>query len=229
MDPSSPPAVLQASLSPWYYRRTLVLFLLFAGFGAYFAYDWKVGYPRKKVETDQAIARYRELYSQGESGRKQWADESAARRWEIKDTRTMEPVVMTDAKIREQFYGAIVCGVVALVVAVQFARSRGTILAADEETVRLPGGKQVRYDEIFRVDTRKWGKKGLAYLWFKGAAGAGRAVIDGMKYGGFKGPKPYVADQILERIVERFRGELIELQAEPEEEDGRNGAGQAAS
>ena len=215
MDPSPAPDVIQAGLTPWYYRRMLVLFLMFFGFGCYFAYDWQIGYPKKKAESEKALARYHELYAQGDAGKLQWARESKENKWEIKSEQTMEPEVMTDAKIREQLWGTIVCGVVAAVVLVNFLRSRGTTLKADGEALVLPDGRRVPYSAIHRIDTRKWQNKGLASFWYKDGTSGRKAVIDGLKYGGFKGEKPYRPDQILDRVVDRFHGELIEIREEP--------------
>ena len=215
MDPSPTPGVIQAGLTPWYYRRMLVLFLMFFGFGCYFAYDWQIGYPKKKVESENAMARYQELYAQGDAGKLQWARESKENKWEIKNQQTMAPEVMTDSKIREQLWGTIVCGVVAAVVLTNFLRSRGTTLKADGEALLLPDGRRAPYSAIRRVDTRKWQNKGLASLWYEEGGRTRKAVIDGLKYGGFKGEKPYRPDQILDRVVDRFHGELIEIREEP--------------
>jgi hypothetical protein len=215
MDTTTAPHRLQAALTPWYYRRMAILFGMFFFFGAYFGYDWRVGYPKKKAAGEAAMARYQELWPQGEKGQAEWAKLSRDNKWETEGV-DMKPKVLTDAKIAEQFYGMLVCLSVAAVVAVFFLRSRGTVMAVDDEALELPGGTLVPFTAIRKVDTRKWLNKGLAVIWFEAGGPLKRGVIDGLKYGGFKGEKPYLPDQILERVVERFQGELVELQEEEE-------------
>jgi hypothetical protein len=57
------------------------------------------------------------------------------------------------------------------------------------------------------VDKRKWEHKGLAYAWYRTQGGAEkREVFDDLKYAG--------ADKVLERLLARFSGELIEKVSE---------------
>lgn len=225
MDSTDSPPMLEARLTPWYYRRMSLIFLMFFGFGCYFAYDWQVGYPKKVAEAAVAMARYHELRTKGQDGLNQFAAEAKEKKWAIKNEATMEPEDFPPSKIQEQLYGTVVCGVVALAVLVFFLRSRGTVLRADGEAVHLPDGRRVPYTAIRRVDTRKWLNKGLASFAFEEDGRSGKGVIDGLKYGGFKGEKPYLPDQILDRVVSTFKGELIELAEAAEEEKT---AGEAA-
>jgi hypothetical protein len=66
----------------------------------------------------------------------------------------------------------------------------------------------VFYAEAFRVDKRLWDNKGLAYVWHRPAGGGeNRVVIDDLKYDG--------AGRVLDRLMTRFKGELIEKITEP--------------
>jgi len=68
-------------------------------------------------------------------------------------------------------------------------------------------GLEIAFESIFKIDARKWNKKGLAYLYFKDKnEDAKKLVIDDLK---FKG-----ADLILNRIKEQFTGELLESYAD---------------
>ena len=81
--------------------------------------------------------------------------------------------------------------------------NRGRFLSSDDESFTTEHGLQVAFNEIKKIDTRNWNKKGLAYVYYINDKGlSARAVIDDLKYKG--------ADEILERIKSEFTGELIE-------------------
>ena len=76
-------------------------------------------------------------------------------------------------------------------------------LSADMDSLTTEGGVRVSYSSVFEIDTRKWDKKGLAYAKYHNEDGAERrAVIDDLKY--------KEADQVLERLMSKFNGRLIE-------------------
>jgi hypothetical protein len=206
----STPDTITASLTPWYIRRMLILFAMFLGFTGWFAYDWQIGYPKKAAIYQEYLA----YVAKGEDGLRDWARVSAERKIGFEDERTMAPFKADAGKIQEQLYATLVCAVLSLLVLVLFIRSLGTSLGISGGDLLLPRSAPVAIASIHRVDTRKWLGKGLAYIWYQSQDGTRKGVIDGMKYGGFKGEKPYLPDLILERVVEGFQGELIELQEE---------------
>ncbi len=75
----------------------------------------------------------------------------------------------------------------------------------------MPGGGEVRYAEVFKVDKRTWDHKGLAYVHYKREGREGRVVVDDLKFGG--------ADRVLARLLGSFSGELIEKAPDQEEAD----------
>lgn len=62
----------------WFIWRALLMLVMFGGFGAYFLYDWKIGYPEKNyiVANYKAFSAAGEAWSKGEGLRdsKVWAD-----------------------------------------------------------------------------------------------------------------------------------------------------------
>ena len=61
----------------------------------------------------------------------------------------------------------------------------------------------IPFQSIFRIDTRKWAKKGLAYVFYEaGESSRKRAIIDDLKFIG--------ADLILDRLKSRISGEIVE-------------------
>jgi hypothetical protein len=86
--------------------------------------------------------------------------------------------------------------------------NRSKVLLGEDDHWVSPEGLKIPYASVFRVDKRKWDNKGLAYAWYRSGSVEKRAVIDDLKFGG--------ADKVLDRILSRFSGELIEKISEPE-------------
>lgn len=230
--PDSPKPEIVGKITPWFTRRMLLMLAMFAGFSAYFFYDWKIGYPKKRViydtylefkeEQDQLVADGKK--EEAEKKLNEWVKTATNNDWEL-NPKNFEPVKkIDDAKIAEQLYFAIGTGVLSIGILVYFLVSLRKTLAVDDEAVILPDGKRVPFSAINKVDTRRWGNKGLATITFDDGAGLkGTAKIDGLKYGGFMKPEPYQADLILNRITGSFRGDLIELEEIEDEDSGDSG------
>jgi len=118
--------------------------------------------------------------------------------WEIKD-----PKFHSASEIKAQIAIAICLWVGAIFVLVTALINSKRVLIADENNFISEKGEEIPFESIFRIDTRKWGKKGLAYVFYneEGAAKK-RAVVDDLKFVG--------ADMILERLKSRISGEIIE-------------------
>lgn len=199
-------------------------------FGLYFLYDWKVGYPKKNDIAAKQEWFEKELLPSYESAKQagklvewraeaqskgwptgkgeeapKWVPYAAAKGWPEKPKR------FTQQEIDEQWWWGMGTIMIAGAVGVAVLISRRRTLSAGFDHLVTPNGVTVRFEEVYRVDKRKWENKGLAYLWYRpGGLGAGKkAVIDDLKFGG--------AEKVLKRVLEGFRGELIEKV----EEDGR--------
>ena len=99
----------------------------------------------------------------------------------------------------------------------QVLLDRGKKLTGYPDRMVMPNGVEVRYDEAFRVDKRKWDQKGLAYVDYRREGREARVVVDDLKYDR--------AVRVLDRLLARFQGELIEKVAEPEEPEEEAGPG----
>lgn len=229
--PADPTASIVCRVTPWYFKRRAMMAAMFAFFGAYFLYDGSVGYP-KQVE----IAKKKEWFN-GEflatfdaakkaGSLEQWIVEQKAKgmptgtdgeppKWVTYAAANgwpEDPHHYTEREIAEQFYFGYGCLAAALAVGVIVLLRKNTVLRGEADHFVTPDGVKVPFSEVFRVDKRKWDKQGLAYAWHK-PGGQGRekkAVIDDLMYGG--------ADKVLERILSRFNGELIEKVTDPEPE-----------
>ena len=195
-DPSSSPIICPTT--SWYARRQLLMFAMLAAFGGWFFKDYKWGYPKKAA----IYAEYKKIIEQAD-GKVQWTKISQEKGWDD------PPEEITPDKIGEQAKFAVGLGLGALGVLGTFLLNRGKTLTADATGFTPPGAKTaIPYTSVTRVDKTRWKHKGLAYAYYKDEAGTERkAVIDDLKYGG--------ADQVLDRLLAAFGGEIIDVAEEP--------------
>ncbi|MBL9132625.1 MAG: hypothetical protein JNG86_15575, partial [Verrucomicrobiaceae bacterium] len=219
-DPTTP---IICRVTPWYFKRRAMMAALVAGFGAYFLYDGNVGYPKeieiaKKKEwfNKEFLATFDEAKKAGTM--EQWVADAKAKgmptgtdgeppKWvtyAASNNWKEDPHMFTEREVAEQFYFGYGCLAMALVVGVVVLLRKNTVLRGEADHFVTPDGVKVAFADVFRVDKRKWDKQGLAYAWFKmGGEGKERkAVIDDLMYGG--------ADKVLDRLLSRFNGDLIE-------------------
>lgn len=198
----------------WYTRRRILMIVLFLGFSGWFFRDWKWAYPKERAVYDEYWPEYQKMLSEGREG--EWIDVAKEKGWPEK------PVEKNyDRKIAEQLYFGILTGVGGLALLVAFLRNRKRTLEADDVSFTTPDGRRVPFASAFRIDKRKWDHKGLAYVYYRDESGASRkAVIDDLIFGG--------AGAILDRLLSRFQGELIELER-PAETQGDTGTPETAS
>jgi hypothetical protein len=225
---SAPPAAASTEpivcrVTPWYFRRLGMMSAMLMGMGLYFLYDGKYGYPKaneiaaQKDWFEQTVLKgyddakaanrldawVKETEAQGLPAGKngeppRWVSYAAERGWPEK------PHKYTDREITEQFWwggGTLLMG---LLVGINMLLNRKKILSSAGDHWVTPEGKTVYFANVFRVDKRKWDNKGLAYAWYRETDGGPekKAVIDDLKFDG--------AARILDRLIARFKGELIE-------------------
>jgi hypothetical protein len=191
--------------TPWYHKRRILMLALVWFFCAYFIYDWQIGYPEKR---DIAARREALIAEKGETeGEAAFLALAKENDWKKPDH---DSNYYAEKIAGEQPISAAVCGLVGLAMLYFYFRtSRGT-LTADGESFTTHWGKRVPFASAFRIDRRKWEHKGLAYVYYKDAAGKEqRAIIDDLIFGG--------AQKVLDRLQANFKGEVIDLaKTEPE-------------
>ncbi len=217
-----PSALIVCRVTRWYFRRMGMLAGLLLVFGLAFLYDGVRGYPKsveiaqkKEWFTHEFLPSFDKAKQEGrleqwiveqqalglptghEGEPPKWVSYAAQNGWEE------DPKLYSDREIAEQFWFAYGCLAGVFMVVVSVLRNRGKVLRGEVDHWVTPAGVAIPYAEVFRVDKRQWEHKGLAYAWYRTQDSAEkRAVIDDLKYGG--------ADKILERLLNRFSGELIE-------------------
>jgi hypothetical protein len=226
ISPASASEPILCRVTSWYYRRMGMLAGLFLIFGLVFLYDGLWGYPAKVVIAQEKEKFMKEFLPSFEAAKKegrmaQWMEDAKSRgmptgvdgdspRWKsyaAKKGWEEEPKLYSEREIAEQFYYACGCLAGALIAGILILRNRGKVLLGEADHWVSPEGVPIRYADVFRVDKRKWEHKGLAYAWYRTQGGAEkREVFDDLKYAG--------ADKVLERLLARFSGELIEKVSE---------------
>lgn len=125
----------------------------------------------------------------------------------------------TLGKIKEQFYCAYICVGLFIVVLFLFLRTLFRSMKADDVAYTAPGGTVVPYSAMKRIDKRKWDTKGVAVIEYDKGSGLKKVKVDGMIYGQFKKEDGEPAEKLFNKIMENFKGEVIEYHADDELEE----------
>ncbi len=219
--------ILVCRVTRWYYRRMSLAAGMCLLLGAYFLYDWKIGYPKKNAWADKQEWFEKELlpsYDEAKAAGKldEWLAKARAEGWPTgKDGEPPKwlqyssmhgipekPKRYTQKEVDEQLWWGLGTGGIGLALLVVMLANRNKTLRGGSDHFVTPAGETVRFADVFRVDKRQWDNKGLAQVWHRqnGDGRTRKAVIDDLKFGG--------ADNILERLLGAFKGELVEKVAE---------------
>lgn len=163
-------------------------------------------YPLTKdesLESQVGVEKFESLYNAFESSKDK-------RKWSLYGTLSgkkgwsdSEPKYHNSSEILAQIIIGSILLLSALYVLVLTLINRGRSIGSDEVSFTTEKGLVIDFKTINKIDTRKWNKKGLAYVFYVNEKGLpSKTVIDDLKYKG--------ADEILERIKNEFTGELVE-------------------
>lgn len=216
--------IITCRLTRWYLRRIGLLTAAIFAMGCYFLYDGQWGYPKKnKIEeqkewyTAEVIGAFKEAQSQGDNAAAEWMREARKKGWVVDPNLTQpqwidyaaprgwaaEPKKYTAEEIQQQFWIGWAMVAAAAIMGALLALNRNKTLVGHADHMILPNGRTVRFADAFKVDTRKWDSKGLAYVYSRepGDKSTHKATIDDLKY--------HPAEQVLKRLLSQFQGELI--------------------
>ena len=163
-------------------------------------------YPLTKDESSESqggFEKFESLYNAFESSKDK-------RKWSLYGTLSgkkgwsdSEPKYHNSSEILAQIIIGSILLLSSLYVLVLTLINRGRSIGSDEVSFTTEKGLVIDFKTINKIDTRKWNKKGLAYVFYVNEKGLpSKTVIDDLKYKG--------ADEILERIKNEFTGELVE-------------------
>ena len=147
-------------------------------------------------------------------------DGGKAREWKFfaadHDLPSDEPYFHGKGDIVEQYAIGGLCAAAGLTVLIIMLLNRNRSISADGEAYYPKPATKVPFADVFRLDTRKWRRKGLAYAYYKDGEGEEqKAVLDDLKFVG--------TERILDRLMDNFEGELVEEVVEEEDDDSDGG------
>lgn len=145
---------------------------------------------------------------------KMWESYTSERGWDLDPGEHH----MDAGKIKGQFIATSVVVVLILVTLFILVRTLRRSISADHECLNTQEGVRVLYSDMIRVDKRKWDTKGIALVYYMAEGEERKARIDGMVYGQFKEEDGAPAEKLFSRVMDHFKGEVLEYVEEEEDE-----------
>jgi len=121
--------------------------------------------------------------------------------------------------INNQFVAAVVAVALLLVAIFISLRIMSRSMKVSATGYSPPGGAEIPFSAMRKIDKRKWEGKGLAFIHHEEDGKMKKAKVDGMVYGHFKPEDGAPAEVLFSRIMDNFKGEVIEFIDEEEEEE----------
>lgn len=219
---------ITCQVTRWYHKRMILMSLMLLGFAAFFFYDGFIAYPKKNhifrehKRVSQILDERSKFLNQGGSPT-EWARTAREKGYPEEDNWSAyaakhgwsDKPPEKEYSTRDQFVCGGLLSLIGLGVLGTYLKNRKQTVGADEEAYIAPSGERVAFASVNQLDTRKWAKKGLAYLRYRDAGGKEKRIaLDDLKFGG--------AEKILERLKANFNGELIEsvVVSPPESDPG---------
>jgi len=230
IQPAEPESdVIVCRVAPWYFWRMAKAAGFLLILGLYFFYDGAIGYP-KQNKIGEAKQWFETTYLQsfeaakssgtleqwmaqnkaaglpvGENGEPpKWATYAAKKGWPEEP-----PKHYGEEEIAQQYHWGSAMFVLIGVVGIVTLLNKGKTLVGHPDRMIMPNGAEVRFQDVFKVDKRKWDVQGLAYVFHRRDGKETRVAVDDLKFGG--------AGRVLKRLLENFTGELIEKAPDEEE------------
>jgi hypothetical protein len=114
----------------------------------------------------------------------------------------------------------IICGVTIVLFLISVfssLRIMGRSMKVTATGYSPPGGSEIPFSAMRKIDKRKWRGKGLATIYYEEAGVTRKAKVDGMVYGHFKEEDGVPAEALFSQIMENFKGEVVDFIDEEEE------------
>ena len=149
---------------------------------------------------------------------KLWKEYSARMKWSIDGPEKL----YDEGKIREQFIVSGICLALTLFALFVILRIMGRNMKVTDTSYFAPGGKEVPFTSMRKIDKRKWDNKGLALIHYDDEGSMKKAKVDGMVYGHFNEEDGKPAEVLFDHILDNFKGELVEYVSDDEEDEAED-------
>lgn len=143
-----------------------------------------------------------------------WVEFSGSKGWDNEPADHLED----QSSLNTQYYMAYGCAGLVLIVSFLFVRTLTRTMEVTKSSFIAPGGKEVPFSAMRRIDIRKWDTKGVALIEYEIDGTRGKAKVDGMIYGQFKKEDDQPAERLYEYLMQHFKGEVIEFESSDEED-----------
>ena len=117
---------------------------------------------------------------------------------------------MSAGKIRDQFIAMAVALVIIITVLFFLIRTMRRNITVDNEALYTQDGRKILYKDMVRIDKRKWETKGVALVYYMDGGQENKAKVDGLVYGQFKENDGAPAEKLFAKLMENFKGEVLE-------------------
>lgn len=179
-----------------FFRRFILLGLGALGFAGWCLYDGLVAWPKK----NQIWAAYEAIPEADRPER--WPEVAAENGWSSKRPKK-KGYHHTEGEIHTQLVMAVPITLVGLWFFWGVWRSRGSWIAADAEGISSSWGQSFAWDDVTKLDKKKWRGKGIAKVHYSQGDRASVFTLDDFKY------QREPADAILLQLEERLDREQI--------------------
>ncbi|MEX0641230.1 MAG: hypothetical protein WD468_00935 [Pirellulales bacterium] len=159
-----------------YSRRFLIMGAAICGFSLWSLYDGYIKYPREQARG----LKFDELTSEGRQN--EWDEFAISQGWS--NSIPHEPKSQEDfaTSIYMQYAMAILTAVIGLPMLLMVLKSRGNWIESTDSGINTSWGESFNFDQVLRVDKKRWQKKGIAKVTYQDGNRQRRFVADDFKY-----------------------------------------------
>ena len=191
---------------------------------AAFAADQEIPVPENKDLLPRDFKHKQKWPEEIINGYAELKDKKQNKLWDKFSSRTKLPHEPSEklyeaGTIRQQFIAGGICITLLAFALFMIIRILGRTMKVTATGYSPPGGKEIPYSAMYKLDKRKWDNKGLAMIHYKDGEESKKAKVDGMIYGQFKEEEGAPAEALFKQIVDNFKGEVIEIIEEDDEEE----------
>jgi hypothetical protein len=168
---------IRAERDPRFYRRFLLIGLGALAFALYCLYDGFIGYPGKQ---ERALAYKKFIFEEKDEAK--WIDHAQEHGWPTEFPGEAKDEEEYQSDVKEQFWMAGACAVIAFFPLWAVWRSRGRWIELNESGLTSSWGQSVAFDQAISLDKRQWRSKGIAKLKYHDGNRKRTFVIDDYKF-----------------------------------------------
>jgi hypothetical protein len=193
-----------------YTLRFLLMGAAICGFSLWSLYDGFIKYPREQA---RGLA-YEKLLS--EHRESEWDNVAIENGWSNSIPQESKSEEDFHTSIGMQYAMAALTAVIGLPMLILALKSYGNWVESTDTGITSSWGESFDFDQVLRVDKRKWAKKGIAKVTYQDGDRRRRFVLDDFKF-----ERPTM-DQILYELEQRIDPEKI-VNGQPEPPPGEIG------